>query len=71
MTINPSLRSALRRIRDAKIPVPARTKARPDGVHHKTIEGLEGRLLIERRGAGYVATRAGRDLLERLTRLSA
>ena len=63
MTINESQTAALRKIRDAKAPVKHKTAANPDAPHHKTIEGLRSRLLIEPKGDGFVITKAGRDAL--------
>lgn len=65
MTINPSLRAGLKLIRDAKTPVRHKCADNPDGPHHKTIEGLVSRLLVEPKGDGYVITAAGRSLLGR------
>lgn len=63
MTINDSQRAALKQIRDAKAPVRHKSAENPNGPHHKTIEGLASRLLVERKGDGYVITKAGRDAL--------
>ena len=65
MTINASLRAALKHLRDAKTPVRHASAENPDAPHHKTLEGLASRFLIERKGNGYVITAAGRAALER------
>jgi|694.fasta_scaffold02225_5 hypothetical protein len=65
MTINDSLRAGLKFIRDAKTPVRHASGANPGAPHHKTIEGLASRFLIEKKGDGYVITAAGRAALAR------
>jgi hypothetical protein len=63
MTINDSQRAALKQIRDAAIPVRYRSAANPAAPHHKTIEGLRSRFLIEPKGDGYVISKAGLEAL--------
>ena len=65
MTISDSLRRALRTFRDAKTPLRHKSAANPDGLHHKTIEGLASRFLVKRRGDGWIISEGGLAALER------
>lgn len=65
MTISDSLRRALRVFRDAKTPLRHKCAENPEGLHHKTIEGLASRFLIKRRGDGWAITEGGLAALER------
>lgn len=64
MTINSSLLAALRYVRDSKHPVEHRSATNAEAPHHKTLEGLASRFLVEHKGAGFVITKAGRDAIE-------
>lgn len=65
MTLTPTQRAALKLFRDSALPLTHRTAENPTAPHHKTIEGLANRLLVEPKGTGYAITTAGKTALER------
>lgn len=65
MTLTRTQHAALKLFRDSALPLTHRTAENPTAPHHKTIEGLANRLLIEPKGIGYAITTAGKTALER------